>query len=68
VSHRRWGACGAGLEVGEDGRDHPRVGDDGKHSQCCTAARATGDVDVAYRDVGQGREQDAEASNTRRRR
>jgi len=48
VPDRRWGACGAGLEVGEDGRDHPRVGDDGERSQCCTAARATGDVDVEH--------------------
>ena len=31
-----------------------------------TAAAVAGlDVDVAYRDVGQGREQDAEALNTR---
>jgi len=48
VSYRRRAAGGAGLEVGEDGRDHPRVGDDGEHSQCCTAARATGDVDVEH--------------------
>jgi len=27
-------------------RDHPRAGDDGEHSRCCAAARATGDVDV----------------------
>ena len=33
-----------------------------------TAAVADLDVDVAYRDVGQGREQDAEALNTRFRR
>jgi len=36
VSYRRRAAGGAGLEVGADGRDHPRVGDDGEHSQCCT--------------------------------
>ena len=48
MSYRRRGAGGAGLEVGQDGRDHPRVGDDGEHPQCCTAARATADVDVEH--------------------
>jgi len=37
-----------GPRGGEDGRDHPRVGDDGEHSQCCAAARATSDVDVDH--------------------
>jgi len=46
VSCRRRGAGSAGLEVGEDGCDHARIGDDGEHPQGCTAARAAADVDV----------------------
>ena len=53
------------VQVGEDLLDHHRIFDAGKDLDLATAALAELDVDVAYRDVGQGREQDAEALKTR---
>ena len=54
--------------MGEDLLDHHRVFDTGDDLYGSASAFAGFDVDVAYRDVGQGREQDAEALNTRFRR
>ena len=33
-------------EVGEDGCDHARIGDDGEYPHCCAATRAAADIDV----------------------
>ena len=52
------------VQVGEDLLDHHRIFDAGKDLDLATAA-ALADLDVAYRDVGQRREQDAEALKTR---
>ena len=48
VSRRRRGAGGAGLEVCQDGGDHPRVGDHGEHAKGRAAARTTAEVDVEH--------------------
>ncbi|MFT4563063.1 MAG: hypothetical protein ACI9BW_002816 [Gammaproteobacteria bacterium] len=64
------GTCGSGscvlaLDVPEDFLDHHRVFDTRDDLDGTAAVLANFDVDVTYRDVGQGREQDAEALNTR---
>ena len=46
------------VQVGENLLDHHRVFDAGDDLYGATAAFADFDVDVAYRDVGQGREQE----------
>ena len=56
------------VQVGEDLLDHDGVFDAGDNLDVAAATFANLDVDVAYRDVGQGREQDAEALKTRFRR
>ena len=45
VPDRRQEAYAEALEVCEDGRDYPRVGDHGEHTKRCAAARALADVD-----------------------
>ncbi len=52
----------------EDALDDGGVFDAGDDLHRTATQFAGFDVDVAYRDVGQGREQDAEALNTRLRR
>ncbi len=44
---------------------HHRVCDAGNHCDGAAAFTVRLDIDVAYREVGQGREQDAEALKTR---
>jgi hypothetical protein len=56
------------LEMGKDLLDDQRIFDAGDDLDAAAAAVAGLDVDVAYKDVGQGREQDAEALKTRFRR
>ena len=44
--HVTGGAGGGQLQVGEDGCNHARIGDDGQHPQGCTATRTTADIDI----------------------
>jgi hypothetical protein len=57
--------CVFAFEVSEDLLDHRRFFDAGDDLDVTAAVLAGLDVDVTYRDVGQGREQDAEALKTR---
>ncbi|MFT4584370.1 MAG: hypothetical protein ACI915_001900 [Gammaproteobacteria bacterium] len=60
--------CVFALKVPEDLLNHHRIFDARDDLDVATAVLAGLDVDVTYRDVGQGREQDAEALKTRFRR
>ena len=71
MRHREW--WGGGFlflvaEVSEDPVDDRLIFDAGDDLDGTATAGAGFDVDVAYMDVGQGREQDAEALKTRLRR
>ncbi len=57
--------CRALVKMVENASDDGGVFDAGDDPEVGAAGIADIDVDVAYRDVGQGREQDAEALNTR---
>ena len=60
--------CVFAFEVPEDLINYHWIFDAGDDLDVTAAVLAGLDVDVTYRDVGQGREQDAEALKTRFRR